>query len=86
MARDFVGELFRQPFEVAPDAAPALYSLERNVRDVWGGERVYISKAPAERKAERLDETLANGQSLRQAVSEIGISRSHAYTLLRRKT
>jgi len=86
MAKDVLDELVRQILAAAPSIPPAAAESAANrVRQDWGGERVYIRKAPAEGKALRLGSALAAGVPLAQAFGEVGCSAGYGYRLIRRR-
>ena len=60
-------------------------TLERRMRDAWGGERHYVGRRPAEGKALRLGATLAHGGSLADAFDQAGVNRRWGFRLLLRK-
>jgi Mor family transcriptional regulator len=86
MARRFVDELL----EVCKDTLSHLPPKEARalalaIRQRWGGSEVYVDKATAQHKAERLGEELAKGTPIKQAIKKAGVSRASGYRVLSRK-
>jgi len=57
---------------------------EYKVREDWGGTEPYILKKNKERAKQRAIEALKNGATVKQVVSDTGISRTQVYMLLKR--
>lgn len=84
--RRFVDELLEVLEARCPSASPAeRREFERDIRQRWGGDRVYIDKATAAGKAQRLGAALAAGASLREAIEKAGLSRRSGYRVLSKK-
>lgn len=84
--RDIVDEIFAQLRAAIPDLPDAtLQGAALRIRQDWGGARAYVKKAPAEGKAFRLGTALAAGVPLAQAFADVGVSRSHGFSLARRR-
>lgn len=62
-----------------------LRQVEAELRQVWGGARVYVCKEPSAGKALRLATVLAGGGTVREAFRVAGCGSSWGYRLLRRR-
>ena len=86
MPKDFLEDVLRMFAEAAPNLAPTdVVRIEQRIRQVWGGDRVYICKAAAEGKALRLGDELAAGVPISQAMANAGLKRATGYRLLSRR-
>mgnify|MGYP001428670125 CR=1 FL=1 len=86
MADDIVRDFLRRVRELYPETQEMqLRRLEVRLRQVWGGERVYVTKAPTDVKSTRRLECLAAGASEREAIPRIGVSRVTAWRLRRHR-
>ena len=61
--------------------------IERQWRDIWGGDRHYVAVRAAQGKALRLGAAIASGDcaSLADAFDQAGVSRRWGYRLLARR-
>lgn len=83
MGKDFLAEVIRRLLECSgPDA---IRKEEIKIRQQWGGERVYVQKAPTAGKTQRLAEGLAAGHALRDVFESAGVSRRWGYRLISRR-
>jgi hypothetical protein len=80
---DVIADLLRRIADLAPPERMKL--LEVEMRQAWGGERTYISKAPPTLKTWALAGSLAAGATLREAFDAAGCSRRTGYRLLSRR-
>jgi hypothetical protein len=55
------------------------------LRQQWGGARLYLKKSPALPTQKELGERIASGLSVRDAFSAVGCGRTWGYELLGRK-
>lgn len=86
MARRFVDELLEVCKDTLSHLPPSeARALEAAIRQRFGGERVYVDRATAKTKTERLGEELAKGTPIKQAVKAAGLSRRSGYRVLSRK-
>jgi hypothetical protein len=86
MADDIIAAFMQRLLELNPQTpADRLLQVEVRLRQEWGGARVYIGKATALGKAQRLGAELAAGVPLREAIDAAGCSRAGAYRLLSRR-
>lgn len=86
MPNDLVREILRMAQALpANPTAEDFWRLDRQIRDLWGGQRVYVCKAQTEGKAHRLAESLAVGRPISEAPSLLGLHRRTCYRILRRR-
>lgn len=86
MTDDIIKRFLRAILELHPCTPESdLRRVEVVLRQEWGGERVYVSKAPTDVKSSRRLERLAAGGSEREALREIGVSRATAWRLRRHR-
>lgn len=86
MKRDFLDEVMVQFLAASPALpAEAAAQLEQHIRQVWGGERVYIGKRPAEEKVSRLAIELQRGVAIIDAFANAGLARRTGFRLLNRR-
>jgi transposase-like protein len=84
---DTIEILLRLALEVWPESTgEQMKTYQRRVCQELGGGTVYVRRAPAEIKFERLRDLLGHGVSLSDAASELGVSRMHVWRLRRRRT
>jgi hypothetical protein len=85
-ARRFVDELMAllqgELSAMKPSEARA---VKLAIRQRWGGEKVYVDKATAGGKRDRLGAELAKGTPLVKAVKAAGLSRRSGYRVLSKK-
>jgi hypothetical protein len=60
-AEDLLGTVFARVAELAPEHTKALRAIEQDVRNRWGGDRVYIARTYVE------TESYADREALRRA-------------------
>jgi len=60
-------------------------AAEQQLRQEFGGERVYIKRAPSRIKSQRLASALQSGVSIREAIRRADLGRSQGFALLGRK-
>lgn len=86
MAKDFLDDVLRVFAEASPTLAPAdVMRIEQRIREVWGGEQVYIGKRAALGKALRLGGEVAAGVPTAQAIRNAGLARRTGFRILSRK-
>jgi hypothetical protein len=86
MADDMVRDILRMVRGLpANPTADDFWRLDRQIRDLWGGQRTYICKAQTEGKVFRLAESLAAGRPLSEARNALGLHRRTCHRLLRRR-
>lgn len=81
-------ELVRQILSAAAPGFPADRAREIALqirRDGWGGQQLYIGKAPSAGKTFGLGTALAAGEPIARAFAAVGVSESYGYRLLRRR-
>lgn len=74
-----------QALSAGPITPAIVATIERQVREVWGGDRRYVGKATVEGKAYRLGAALATGATLLEAIEAAGLTRATGYRILGRK-
>jgi hypothetical protein len=86
MANDLVRDILRMVQELpAKPTADDFWHLDRQIRDLWGGQRTYICKAQTEGKVRLLAESLAAGRPISEARNQLGMHRRTCARLLRRR-
>lgn len=85
MNDDILSQIIRELMSAKEVGPAAVASAELRIRERWGGERVYVQKAPGRGKAVRLGGNLAAGSSLSDAFAAVGVSRTWGYRLLSRR-
>jgi hypothetical protein len=86
MAKDIVTDVMRLLQELDPHRPHTeLWRFERQVRDLWGGQRTYVCKAQTLGKVRCLAESLAAGRPLSEARNQLGLRRRTCERLLRRR-
>lgn len=83
---DLVDDFLQRLIEHCPELPKEkLLTVERAVRDEWGGSTPYIGKgSPSARKEQRLAQALAEGRSLPGAFIAAGVCRRMGYYMLKR--
>lgn len=83
---DFLDSVLNRLAELAPEAAPRLPQIEREVRADWGGtEAGYIRKRAAAHHQHQLQAlacSLQAGRPLQEAFAAAGVRRRRGYQLL----
>lgn len=87
MANGDFDELVRQILAAATPDFPAERARQIAIamRRDWGGQQLYIGKAPSEGKTFGLGTALAAGEPIARAFAAVGVSESYGYRLLRRR-
>lgn len=86
MPNDLVRDILRMVRDLpANPKDDDFWRLDRQIRDIWGGQRTYVCKAKTEGKAWRLAESLAAGRPLSEARNQLGLRRRTCERLLRRR-
>lgn len=85
---DLVADVIRAVVAVA--GCPALtakevLTIETQVRERWGGSRVYIGRGAAIAKARCCGAALAAGATIREAFEQAGLTRRSGWRTLSRK-
>jgi hypothetical protein len=60
--------------------------VEMQIRQEVGGQRIYIQKSPARVKTQHLATAIRTGAKISEAMAKAGVSRSHGFRLLNRKS
>lgn len=83
MPEDIIDDLLRElrPHVTLDEWHRKAYEL----RQKWGGEAVYIRKAPADQKAFLQAEAEARGATFAESCEAAGCGRRHGYYLRRRR-
>lgn len=86
MGKDVVADAVRILRLMDPHKTVAeLWDFEMQLRDLWGGQRVYIAKDLSKKKAYCLARGLAAGRPLRELTGALRLTRSTTYRVLRRR-
>jgi hypothetical protein len=81
MPDDIVTACLRYLAELAPDRAAA---AELEIRQEWGGARVYVQKDAPAARCSTVAAARARGLTVDQAAAFAGVHRATAYRLMRR--
>jgi len=81
---DIVRDILRR---VLPADMPAMERLRLEVegRDAWGGSRVYVARAPAQKKSFAASIAIGTGATLRDVFDQAAVCRSWGYELVSRR-
>jgi hypothetical protein len=86
MAKDIVTDVMRLLRALDPQRPHSeLWHFERQVRELWGGQRTYVCKDVSAGKVHVLAESLAAGRSLSEARRKLGVTRMTLHRMLRRR-
>jgi DNA-binding transcriptional regulator LsrR (DeoR family) len=84
MRRDIVRDFELLALERKPATVEEWRALTQELRQKWGGERVYVAKDAPAGKVQRLADYLAAGLPLAEASRRLGVSRWTVHRYLRR--
>ena len=59
----------------------AAITAEQQMRQMYGGERHYIPRAPKRGKALALGSAIRSGANIKEAMLKVGVSRSYGFKL-----
>jgi len=84
---DFVHGLVKAVAAAAgvSETAPAIRAVEIHWRQTWGGNRVYVAKAPTWVAVATIGNGVAGGLSLRDAVDRVEVGERQRYRILSRR-
>lgn len=84
MAEDQIARIIQAMRDIANIDLTTAAKVELHIRQQWGGDRIYVGKAPAAKKNFEFRQIEPLGLSLTEASLRLGINRTTLWRLRRR--